>query len=65
MHTLIKNILDKGYCERPKSTLQGSISEQWPAEGMLLKLLPFKHWHGKPSRHHRGERAVTSPAAPT
>lgn len=36
MHTLIKNILDKGYCERPKSTLQGSISEQWPVEGMLL-----------------------------
>ena len=31
---------------------------------MLLKLLPFKHWHGKPSPRHQGKRAVTVTAAP-
>lgn len=49
MHTLIKNILDKGYCQRPVSTLRSSISEQRPREGMLLTPLPFKQRHGTPA----------------
>lgn len=36
MHTLIKNILHKGCCQRLMSTLQGSIREWWPMEGTML-----------------------------
>lgn len=62
VHILIKNVLDKGYCQRPMSTLRASISEQWPTEGTLLKLLPFKHWHGK--RAHAIEASELFPSLP-
>lgn len=65
MHTLIKNILDKGYCQRSMRTPWGLISKQWATKGMLLKLFSFKPWHGKSSSCHWGKQAVTiTTAAP-
>lgn len=65
MHTLIKNILDKGYCQRSMRTPWGSISKQRATKGMLPKLFSFKPWHGKSSSCHRGRQAATiTTAAP-
>lgn len=46
MHTLIKNVLDKGFCQRPASGCQGSMREQCPTTESLLQELQQEHTAG-------------------